>query len=131
MEVSQALALYLAEKRHVKFEWGVNDCNTLVVEFHDKFYGTKYYQRLYKKYSNRVEAVRFTLIEINASQWFVEAGYDVISTYPRDGDVISDGFAAWLVFNGDGYTFHEGGVLSKQPVNQLLEHTVTWRKNHG
>lgn len=118
MEMIHTLGLYLAEKRHVPFAWGENDCNTLVVEFHDKLHGTNYLELLYKKYTTRMGAIRFVRKTLNAETWFAEAGYERVNT-PKTGDVLSDGFAAWLVFGFHAYTIHENGTLVRQPLDGM------------
>jgi len=117
-------ALYLAQKRHVPFEWGKHDCNTFVVEFHDLLYNTDHLKKLKGKYSTLCGAIRFIKRTLNAQQWFHSAGY-YKADQPQDLDIMHDGFRAWLVFQGFGYTVAETGTLVRQPINKI-EATV-WR----
>ena len=118
MEIAHQLGLYLAENRHVPFAWGTHDCNTLVVKWHDTCYGTDYLPRLLGKYNTKMGALRFIRRELNAQDWFEQAGYKRVNT-PNTGDIMSDGFAAWIVFGFYAYTIHENGTLTRQPLDGM------------
>lgn len=124
MEITHELGLYLAEKRHVPFAWGTHDCNTLVVEWHDSVHGTDYLSQLHGKYTTRFGALKFVRNTLNAETWFKQAGYQRVNT-PKSGDILSDGFAAWIVFGFYAYTIHENGTLTRQPLDGMAE--TAWR----
>lgn len=125
--MTMKLAKYLASKRNTLFEWGVHDCNTLVVQWHDYAFQTSYYQRLYKKYSSRKEAYQFIVDEMDAYDWLQEAGY-VKMHWPQCGDIIVDGFSAWIVLGQYAYSVHEYRALTRFPTDEILsEDTTIWR----
>lgn len=119
------LALYLASKKHQKFEWSRHDCNTLVVEFHDYLHGTEYLKLLQDKYTDKRSAVKFIRGTLNNLKFFRMAGYQPTDDKPENLDILSDGYRAWIVFQGWAWTIAEGHRMVKQPINNLK--ATTWR----
>ena len=125
MEIARTIGLFLAAKRHTAFCWSYHDCNTIVVELHDIIHGTDYLTELTGRYNSKPTALRFTKTVMNAQNWFERAGY-CESTQAKTGDILSNGFSAWIVLDDWAYTIREHGTLTREPINSLQ--AKIWRR---
>lgn len=50
---------FIESKLGEPFAWGTNDCNTFIIEFFDKVFGTDLLKIIYKKYSSKAGAIEF------------------------------------------------------------------------
>lgn len=116
-------ALWLADKRHVPFAWGQHDCNTLVVELHDFLFGTRQLDLVKGQYNDLKSALRFLKTQTQAD-WFESQGYLKVEQ-AQDLDFVSDGFHAWIVFNGYQYTVAHDNYLVRETLN--TSDSTIWR----
>tara|TARA_Y100000004_G_C8843642_1_gene381608 strand:- start:105 stop:527 length:423 start_codon:yes stop_codon:yes gene_type:complete len=81
---------FFIKKQGVTFEWGHNDCNTLVVEMHDYMYGTSDMSKLRGRYWDLRSAVQFVRQQLDHETWLKSVGYTQITDdlTPEPGDVI-------------------------------------------
>lgn len=129
----ESLSKYLASKKHQPHQFGVNDCNTFIVEWIDLTYGTDWEGMLQFDYDSALGAARFHRhLPFSAEEFMHMAGYDdVMVGAPKSGDVLLQNlgpwFCAWLVALDYAYTVDHklGFVVAK--VNTLEDYTV-WRR---
>ena len=67
MQEKMILATYISNKHGAEYEWGVNDCNTFVFEFHDQAYGTNLMSMC--KYRDKRAAMKFSKGYLTLNQW--------------------------------------------------------------
>lgn len=125
MEIIRPLSLYIAEKRHVPFAWGQHDCNTLIVEWHDRLMKSNWLNDVRGHYNCKLGAIRFYKTKLDCYTWFEHAGY-VQAIRARSGDILIDGINAWLVLGSYAYTVQEGGALTRKPLREI--DAEIWRK---
>ena len=126
------LGRYLASKKHQPHKFGVNDCNTFVVEWIDLIRGTDYAGMLQFDYDTALGAARFHKNLPFTAEEFVEmAGYDYTDTPPATGDILLQNrgpwFCAWIVCFEYAYTVDHNLGFVIAPLNKLNKYT-TWRQ---
>lgn len=128
----ESLSKYLASKKHVPHQFGVNDCNTFVVEWIDLSRGTDFEGMLQFDYDTALGAARFHRdLPFDAEEFMHMAGYDQCMLAPKTGDILLQNrgpwFCAWIVCLEYAYTVDHklGFVVSR--VNKLRDYT-TWRQ---
>ena len=124
------LGLWLAQKRHRPFEWGRNDCNTLVLEMHDFLYDTNTLAHVYEQYRNRSGAIRFAKRFTSAPDQLQSLGYKQ-GIRPTTGDVLLQDsklyYTAWIVFGNSAYSIsEESNTLVEVKLEALDKYTI-WR----
>lgn len=124
------LGLWLATKRHLPFEWGKNDCNTLILEMHDFLYKTEYLKEIYAQYRNRSGAIRFAKRYTSAPEQLESIGYRrAIKAVTGDVLVQNQGlyYTGWIVFGDEAYSMSETEEgLTVVKINALSNYTI-WR----
>ena len=50
---------YIETQLGQPFAWGTNDCNTFILDYFDKVFGTDLLKIIYKKYSSKEGAIKF------------------------------------------------------------------------
>jgi hypothetical protein len=135
-----ALAQYIASKENVEYEWGINDCNTLLFEFHDSAYGTNMMSLI--KYRDPRAAMKFAKGYMGLQQWMNIHDY---TNKPgkgknkgwREGDLAIQTIKPWyntvfIFHNGVFWSMTEGqGLKSYTPKSVELTLTSAWRKLGG
>ena len=126
------LAKYLAEKKHIKFKLSVNDCNTLVMEWHDIRFGTDKLSSILGQYNNVKERIKFSRNFISAETWLTSNGYKPVKS-ARDGDILviptKHYSIAHIVFNGSAQTFQEGAGFVRLNIKSIPKDVYqVWRK---
>ena len=127
----QDLGKFLASKKFKPYEWGVNDCNTFVVDWIDHYYQKDWNGQLQFDYSNQLGAIRYhKKLPFDASEFMYMAGYDQTTATPETGDVLLQKmgayYASWIVLLDDAYTFQQQHGLCSVAVN-ILDNYTTWR----
>jgi len=135
-----ALAQYIANKENVEYEWGINDCNTFVFEFHDSAYGTNMMSLI--KYRDPRAAMKFQKGYMGLQQWMNIHEY---SNKPskgknkgwREGDLAIQTLKPWY---NSAFIFHNGVFWSMVEGHGLKTYTTgavekamtsAWRKLGG
>ena len=136
------VAQYLASKKHKPHEWAINDCNTFIVEWIDKQYGTDFEGLLQFDYTSALGAARYhKQLPFNAEEFMYIAGYDAVeegydtqgfdTPNIKTGDVVLQNtgpwFCAWLVLQDLAYSIHHKMGFVGVPLNTLDRYTL-WRR---
>lgn len=109
MESLIKTAQFLSDKRNSYFAWSKNDCTTMVLELHDKLYGTDTLAILYGKYSNQRQAYRLAKT-VEVKELLQDIGYEQRKT-PKSGDVVlikhKHGYYSHIYFDGNLFSMDE------------------------
>ena len=140
MQEKMILATYISNKHGAEYEWGVNDCNTFVFEFHDQAYGTNLMSMC--KYRDKRAAMKFSKGYLTLNQWMHIHNY---KSKPKsgknkawaEGDIAVQTIKPWynsafVYHNGAFWAMTEGRGLSNYTV-KAVESVMTsaWRKDDG
>ena len=91
-KMNELKVIQFAEKEYKKpFEWGKNDCNTLVLNYLDKIYLSDTFIKIaYKKYSSLKEAIKFQKeYEVRLTNFCLGLGLKKIpANKARTGDIL-------------------------------------------
>jgi hypothetical protein len=134
------LAQYIASKDGVAYEWGINDCNTFVFEFHDSAYGTNLMSMI--RYRDPRAAMKFAKGYMGLQQWMNIHEYKAKPSKGknkgwREGDIAIQTLKSWynsafIFHNGVFWSMVEGQGL-KSYTAEAVEKAMTscWRKQGG
>ena len=127
------LAKYIASKKHAPHEWAINDCNTFMVEWHDAYYGTDWFDELQFDYDDYKSAARFHRgLPFTGEEFLQMIGYEYSMLKPKTGDVIMENmgpyFCAWLVLQEYAYTIHYKQGLVRTHLEEFADFTL-WSKS--
>lgn len=129
-EKTTQLALWLSTKRHTRYEWGRNDCNTFVMEMHDHLWNTNYLGLIAEKYETRTGAARFAKRWPSAPAQLSSMGYKP-GIRPTTGDVLLQNYgtyyAAWIVLGSEAYSMAEDRGFVAAKLSAVNDYTI-WRK---
>lgn len=140
MQEKMILATYIASKHGVEYEWGINDCNTFVFEFHDQAYGTNLMSLC--KYRDKRSAMKFSKGYCTLNQWMNIHEYKAKPKSGknkdwREGDIAIQTMKPWynsafIYHNGAFWAMAEGKGLNNYTV-KAVESVMTsaWRKDSG
>ena len=125
------LAKFLSTKRHNKFEWGINDCNTLIVDMHDALFGTLFGLAIKGKYTSKIGAYKFQHRFQPAPDWLAMVGYKQVDTI-ENGDVVVAQYnhKLWhglIALEGYLYTFKENDSFCKTAIEEFEGDYTVWR----
>jgi len=87
-QIVDGLEMWIMQHSHSEFEWGWNDCNTIVVEYVDWLTGSNIMNEVRGKYYDLKTAHRFAKNYKQLHVGLQDAGFVEVDT-PQDGDVIT------------------------------------------
>ena len=124
------LAKFLAKKNMAPHEYGVNDCMTFAIEWHDHNHGTRQLSKIYRKYHSLATAFKFYRNFLSVNGWLKANGYQEVDDI-ADGDFLVQTVdrlpQVWIYFNGALYTIHEQRGLTAVSQDLVQDYTV-WRR---
>lgn len=140
MQEKIILASYISGKHGAEYEWGVNDCNTFVFEFHDQAYGTNLMSLC--KYRDKRSAMKFSKGYCTLNQWMNIHEY---KSKPKsgknkawvEGDIAIQTMKPWY---NSAFIYHNGAFWAMTEDKGLNNYTVkavesvmtsAWRKDGG
>ena len=131
------LATHISNKHGAEYEWGVNDCNTFVFEFHDSAYGTNLMSLC--RYRDKRAAMKFSKGYCTLNQWMHIHEYKAKPKSGKnkawaEGDIAVQTLKSWynsafIYHNGAFWAMTEGKGLNNYTV-KAVESVMTsaWRK---
>lgn len=140
MQEKMILATYISNKHGAEYEWGVNDCNTFVFEFHDQAYGTNLMSMC--KYRDKRAAMKFSKGYCTLNQWMHIHNYNAKPKSGKnkawvEGDIAVQTIKPWynsafVYHNGAFWAMEEGKGLNNY-TTKAIEAVMTsaWRKDTG
>lgn len=73
---------FIERERLTPYQWGINDCNTLVLQYMDEVFNTKLLHKVYGKYRTKVGAIRFQKkFPFTLSEYLINAGCKKINPH--------------------------------------------------
>lgn len=127
-----ALGNYLWQQRSRDFAWGVNDCNTFVVDWIDRITGHDRRSEIAGQYSDAGSALRFQRRYTPAPEYLASEGFQRVEDLPRTGDVVlvpKQGFwAAHLIYNGLAWSTGPETNLVAGAIDSLEQPREVWRR---
>lgn len=133
MEKVRQIALFLASKRHTEFEWGKNDCNTMVFELHDLLYNEDSSHIVRDKYHNMKSAYRYANT-VDFVEYLQSIGYEQGKRL-QDGDIVvvkhsrNGSYMVHIALKNELYSMDQerGLVAIDYSAFKGIEHTL-WRR---
>ena len=138
MQEKMILATYISNKHGAKYEWGVNDCNTFVFEFHDQAYGTDLMSLC--RYKDKRAAMKFSKGYCTLNQWIHNYKAKPKSGKNKEwaeGDIAIQTLKPWY---NSAFVYHNGafwamtedkGLNNYTPKAVESVMTSAWRKDTG
>lgn len=129
------LGLWLAEKRHLPWQRGINDCCTLVMEWHDHLHGTDTLSEIKGKYWDLKTAIKWAK-KIPLQEWFPKHGYKQIFDALETGDIVMVQHykyfcSGYIICMGQAWGIQDDSKgLSRHALETMHEHTI-WRYTDG
>lgn len=128
--ITLRLAQWLAKQKHKKFQWGKNDCCTMVLAAHDHMYRTNTLSIAYDKYNTAKGAYKFAR-ELGIQDYARKIGYRQVELPPQDGDLIMVehklGYYLHIVLNECIYSMDPQVGMVKAKLNTLTDTYTLWR----
>ena len=124
------LAKFIAKKSMASHEYGVNDCMTFPIEWHDHCRGTRQLDKIYRRYHSLATAFKFYRNFLSVTGWLRANGYHEVDDI-SDGDFVVQTVdrlpQVWIYFNGALYTIHEQRGLTAVNI-ELVENYTVWSR---
>ena len=131
MEKILKTAQFLASKKHSKFQWGENDCHTLVLELNDLLYKENSLSAIYKKY-NSIKGCFSLAKTLDAQKYMNSLGYKLCNNITHNDVVLvkhKHGYYSHVALCGMLYSMDpdRGLVTAKTSDFDSVDYTV-WRR---
>ena len=136
MNLQQKLisAKYISDQSNQEHKWGIKDCCTVFLEYHDAVWGTDKASAVKEKYFSKRSAIEFYKSwKLTWRQWLFMNNYEQVDGYPREGDIaffhqrlfptvyIYHNGVFWTMSEDDDFTAFDSTVV----VNH--ENVTVWR----